>query len=275
MNQRRISFLAVAAFAAAVLLSVPSALAASFQVDTNGTLTTSLVSYYSLESTSTYMDEVRVWDSERSALDITTNWIKEATSTTGMRGLWHFNGTSTEAVTSNATSGQVGAPTFGIYSPFGHFIENQLYQPTPATGGQMLWYPSGTLYSSYVASGSALWTANGGLTIASTTSVSNANVIVSDVNSSDISWAGLTTFYVSTSTRDTIQFNEYQMETSTVNSTMKLDLATHELGHALGLDHSFIGNIMNYYTPSPGRTTLGTQDIIDYTYLRGQHLWGN
>jgi predicted Zn-dependent protease len=39
---------------------------------------------------------------------------------------------------------------------------------------------------------------------------------------------------------------------------------THELGHALGLGHSYIDNTV-YYINSP-QTTLGTQDILDYNF---------
>jgi hypothetical protein len=42
------------------------------------------------------------------------------------------------------------------------------------------------------------------------------------------------------------------------------NLATHELGHALSLHHSYLGNVM-YYKNST-QTTLGTQDILDYNY---------
>jgi predicted Zn-dependent protease len=39
----------------------------------------------------------------------------------------------------------------------------------------------------------------------------------------------------------------------------------HELGHALGLDHSPYGNIM--YKTVSDQTALGTQDNADYDYL--------
>jgi hypothetical protein len=136
---------------------------------------------------------------------------------------------------------------------------------------------SGTLYSDFVASGSALWAANGGLTIASTTSLSNSNIVVSDINSSsDLSFVALTFLnssstltYDPTSTESMIQFNEYQMGKLTPDQD--LETAAHELGHALGLDHSFVGDIMNYYIATPGQTTLGAQDVTDYIYLRNQH----
>jgi predicted Zn-dependent protease len=38
----------------------------------------------------------------------------------------------------------------------------------------------------------------------------------------------------------------------------------HELGHTLGLAHSYIGNIMHYSLVN--QTGFGVQDIADYTY---------
>lgn len=237
-------------------------------------------------STSNYLtgdvDEVRFWNSQRSATDTANDWNVEATSTSGLLGLWHFNGTSADLVTGNATSGQTGTPSFATSSPFGHFLMNQYFYPTPAGGGQMLWYPSGTLYSSHISSGSALWSVNGGITIVSTTSLSNANLVVSDVNSSDLSWVAQTSLFSSstftafpTSTLSSIVFNEYQMNGLSMSDDQRLEVAAHEVGHALGLDHSVLGNIMNYYVEDPGLTQLGSQDLIDYDYLKGQHIWGN
>ncbi len=40
------------------------------------------------------------------------------------------------------------------------------------------------------------------------------------------------------------------------------NLFTHELGHALGLTHSYSGNIM--YVINTSQTTLGVQDINDF-----------
>jgi hypothetical protein len=62
-----------------------------------------------------------------------------------------------------------------------------------------------------------------------------------------------------------IQFNPYYMDQ--YDASYKQNVATHELGHALGLWHSYLGNMMNSYTT--GTTTLGVQDKLDYDYCWG------
>lgn len=63
-----------------------------------------------------------------------------------------------------------------------------------------------------------------------------------------------------------VELNTSQLASSTSSGIQ--NTITHELGHALGLDHSFTGNVM--YTYQSSQTSLGTQDTTDYHYL-----WGN
>lgn len=111
------------------------------------------------------------------------------------------------------------------------------------------------------------WNARGKVAIATSTSVTTTDLWVFDLNEG--SSAGIASYspnHFSDGTQnDTLKFNVYYMASSTT-SVRKL-AALHELGHALGLFHSYIGNIMLSYSTSTGQTTLGAQDISDYDYL--------
>ncbi|KAB2947523.1 MAG: matrixin family metalloprotease [Candidatus Methanoperedens sp.] len=62
---------------------------------------------------------------------------------------------------------------------------------------------------------------------------------------------------------DDLMFNQYLMNGLT--SDEKKKVAIHELGHALGLEHSYIPNVMVQGQYS--YTQLGSHDIEDYNYL--------
>ncbi len=219
------------------------------------------------------MDEVRIWNSERSSAEITAFWNQEATSTSGLLGLWQFNGTTTDAVTLNGPSGQTGIPAWddtNSNTPFGHFLMNQTTDPTPAHDGGMAWYASDTLYSSEVSDGATAWNALGGVQVVSTSSEETADLIVLDVSSSAYWWQGAW-LPASASSTSILKFNEFYLASSTTGA--KQNTAMHELGHAIGLDHSYFGNIMNYYGTE--QTTLGDQDIKDFNFLKDEGFWGN
>jgi hypothetical protein len=222
-----------------------------------------------------YMDEVQISNVEKSYSDIRDSWGQEATSVAGFRGLWQFNGNSLDLVTSNATSGQIGDPLLSATTtPFGHFLLNQLIYPTAAHSSSLLWYPSSTQYSTFVDIGAAAWNALGGINIVSTTISSNATLIVSDFNDgSDRSWTGRWSPFPTSSQVTSLLFNTYAFSQYSYDSYQIQNTATHELGHALGLDHSYIGNIMNYYTTR--QLTPGSQDTLDFNYLKGQELWSH
>jgi predicted Zn-dependent protease len=63
-----------------------------------------------------------------------------------------------------------------------------------------------------------------------------------------------------------INLNKAKLSTRAFNQIQ--NAATHELGHALGLDHSYWENIM--YSRNTFQTTFGPQDTYDYHYQ-----WGN
>jgi len=218
------------------------------------------------------LDEIRISNFEKSASAVQNDWNKKALSTANLLGLWQFNGTSTDLITSNHSTGY-GSPSFGTSTPLGgHFLMDQVQYPTAAQDGQVLWYSSGTNYNNSMNAAAPVWMGFGGLNIASTTNVASATVIVSDIDSSssDSVFMGVWN-HDPTSSVSTMEFNRYWMAPASLNQ--REHTAIHELGHAIGLNHSFLGNIMNYYVTD--QTDLGIQDIYDFLYLRGENIWGN
>jgi hypothetical protein len=219
------------------------------------------------------MDEVRIWDIEKSNSDVSSTWNTELSATSSnLIGLWQFNGTSSDSITRNGPT-LIGSPSFATSSPFGHFLLDQtnIVTKTAAQNDQILWYASGSQYSSEVDGASAIWNTLGGLTITSTTLSSNANLVLDDVyGRGDLPWDAEWTN--ATSGISQIQFNV--SSTIFITTDLLQRLSAHELGHALGLAHSYAGNLMNWLVPESG-AYFGPQDIIDYDYLKGQGIWGN
>lgn len=64
---------------------------------------------------------------------------------------------------------------------------------------------------------------------------------------------------------DALKFNDYRMVGTGMTLGKQKDVALHELGHALGLAHSYSPNVMEDFVTE--RTVLGSHDIADYGYL--------
>jgi hypothetical protein len=105
-----------------------------------------------------------------------------------------------------------------------------------------------------------LWNSLGEVTVATDTIFTVEDLTISDVN--EPSEAFVAVYNPNSSPNDTIKFNDYYMASST--AALQLNATAHELGHALGLWHSYLGNMMNSFVTST--TTLGYQDILDYDY---------
>lgn len=140
------------------------------------------------------------------------------------------------------------------------FVHAHFLGYSSVDAGEIRWGGS-TQYSSAWSGGISTWNALGLVNIAPDTIWTYEDLTVSDVNRSDVSWVGQYTYY--SWTTDTIQLNAYYLNNDT--SAERQNTTTHELGHSLGLAHSFSGNVMYAYQTS--QTSLGSHDISDYNEL--------
>lgn len=102
------------------------------------------------------------------------------------------------------------------------------------------------------------WNALQKVEIEEDTLLTDADLDVSDINDSDVAWKGA--WGEGIDGPDVILLNRYYLDHQT--SAQVQNTITHELGHALGLGHSYLGNVMVYYQTD--QTALGEQDRSDY-----------
>jgi hypothetical protein len=122
---------------------------------------------------------------------------------------------------------------------------------------------SGTpYYTSEWNSSVSLWDELGEINIHEN-STSTPELSVSAATTTDVSWNAMW----SDESPDTIYLNKYYMDYKT--PTERINIIAHELGHALGLAHSYLTNVMYYSPGGPDSTqdNLGDQDEVDYDYM--------
>jgi hypothetical protein len=108
------------------------------------------------------------------------------------------------------------------------------------------------------------WNDLGEVTIATTTWPLTQDLTIASTTRPDAVFAGEWTPVFGGA--DTLVLNSFYV--NDYSSSGKQWVITHELGHALGLAHSFIGNIMNYIVPSDtSDPSLKSQDESDYHFL--------
>ena len=123
-------------------------------------------------------------------------------------------------------------------------------------------YDESTKYNSELSNGLYQWNGVGSVDFKVDAWYTYEDVHFNDTYRSDVSWVGL---YSNRSGTDQIYYNTYYMDGMTWCRRTKTVI--HEMGHALGLDHSYYPNIMAQ--GDVGHCTLQPHDKYDY-----HALWG-
>lgn len=139
------------------------------------------------------------------------------------------------------------------------FVRAHFLGYSSVDAGEIRWGGS-TQYSSAWSNGISTWNALSSVNIAPDTIWTYEDLTVSDVNRSDVSWVGQYAYSWAT---DALKLNSYYLNNDT--PAERQNTTTHELGHSLGLAHSFSGNVMYSYQTT--QTSLGSHDISDYNQL--------
>ncbi len=128
--------------------------------------------------------------------------------------------------------------------------------------GYHLDYDGNSSYMSYITTGASTWNAYKSGVIRPDSILNIQDVYVSDVNAAN-GWAAMTY------SNGKIEMNTYYL--SNYSTSKKTNVATHELGHALGLAHSTSSDVMDASITNHTSTQALSQndkDSYDAAYLK-------
>ena len=129
---------------------------------------------------------------------------------------------------------------------------------------EMKW-SSSTVYSTEWQNGINVWNSSttGAVSISYIASPASADLLVHDVDDPLVIWSGL---WVPGEEPPHILLNEDENRLGSASTEQIQCITTHELGHAVGLAHGVVDNIM-YYDCTAGQVEPGTQDLHDHGYV--------
>lgn len=128
-------------------------------------------------------------------------------------------------------------------------------------GGEIRWEDY-TIYNDAFTWANQKWDDLGQVNIAPDTWYVATDLEWLDVDRSDVTWDGR---YYQNWGADHIELNKHYLKNYTTNK--RRAVAVHELGHALGLAHSYSTQIMYSCSTCSGHTTPQSHDIQDYNEL--------